>query len=48
MNRAFLFVLVANGLAFFASFGLEHKNNKKIEQRLKVDGGGGSGGGHDV
>jgi hypothetical protein len=32
LHKVFVFLLVASGLAFPASFGFEHKNIKEIEQ----------------
>jgi hypothetical protein len=36
IQRVFIFLLVAVGFAFLASFGFEHKNIKRIEEEQKV------------
>lgn len=32
LHKVFVFLLVASGLAFLASFGFEHKNVRRVEQ----------------
>jgi hypothetical protein len=35
MRKVFVFLLVASGLAFLTSFGIEHKNVRRVEQEQK-------------
>jgi hypothetical protein len=39
VDKVFLFLLLASGLAFLASLGFEHKNIKEVEQGRKLRGG---------